>query len=148
MLWHWLNFTCFPGILPYHDKIIIQWLVCFLLCVKHSFAKLFAIEVISSDRSSHSQIIFEISVLKYFAIFTGKHLCWSLWKPEGLQLYQKQTPTHVFSCKYCNIFKDSFLYRTPPVNASEWNSEINWFSHFIPLENIKKPLIFFCFQGI
>ena len=29
-------------------------------------------------RSSRSQMFFKIGVLKNFAIFTGKHLCWSL----------------------------------------------------------------------
>ena len=28
-------------------------------------------------RNSYSQIFIKISVLKYFVIFTGKHLCWS-----------------------------------------------------------------------
>ena len=27
----------------------------------------------------------------------------------------KETPTQVFSCEYCEIFINSFLYRTPPV---------------------------------
>ena len=36
---------------------------------------------------------------------------------SGLQLYQKQTPTHVFSCEICEIFKNKFSYRTPPVPA-------------------------------
>ena len=31
-----------------------------------------------SDRSNRSQMFFEIVILKNFAIFTGKHLCWSL----------------------------------------------------------------------
>ena len=26
--------------------------------------------------------------------------------PEGLQLYQKETPTEVFSCEYCEIFQN------------------------------------------
>ena len=30
------------------------------------------------NRSSHLQIFFNICFLKIFAIFTGKHLCWSL----------------------------------------------------------------------
>ena len=30
------------------------------------------------DRSNRSQIFFKIGALKKFAIFTGKHLCWSL----------------------------------------------------------------------
>ena len=32
----------------------------------------------------------------------GKHLCWSL----QLQLYLKETPTQVFSCKYSKILKN------------------------------------------
>ena len=40
--------------------------------------------------SNRSQMVFELDVLKNFADFTGKHLCWSLLKscrPEDLQLY-------------------------------------------------------------
>ena len=29
-------------------------------------------------KSSHSQIFFRIGVLRNFAMFTGKHMCWSL----------------------------------------------------------------------
>ena len=32
----------------------------------------------SQDRSSRSQMFFQMCVLKNFANFTGKHLCWSL----------------------------------------------------------------------
>ena len=35
------------------------------------------------------------------------------------QLYQKQTPTQVFSSEYSEIFKDNFFHRTPMVAASE-----------------------------
>ena len=34
------------------------------------------------------------------------------------QLYSKETPTQVFSYEYCKTFKDSFLYRSPPVAVS------------------------------
>ena len=27
----------------------------------------------------------------------------------GLQLYEKETPTQVFSCEYCEIFKNTFF---------------------------------------
>ena len=39
-------------------------------------------------RNSRSQMFFKIDVLKIFAIFTGKHLCWSLFfnKVTGLRL--------------------------------------------------------------
>ena len=30
----------------------------------------------------------------------------------------KETPTQVFSCEYCEIFKNSFYYRAPLVTAS------------------------------
>ena len=45
---------------------------------------------------------------------------------QRLQLYNKETPTRMFSCEYCEIFKNSFCYRTPPVAASvESKSEID-----------------------
>ena len=37
---------------------------------------------------------------------------------EALEHYQKETPTQEFSCKVCEIFKNNFSYRTPPVAAS------------------------------
>ena len=39
-----------------------------------------------------------------FEIFSGKHLCWSLFFS-----YQKETPTHVLSCEYCKIFENIFF---------------------------------------
>ena len=49
-----------------------------------------------------------------FEIFSGKHLCWSLFFS-----YQKETPTNVLSCEYCKIIENNFFYRPPPVAASE-----------------------------
>ena len=59
--------------------------------------------------------------VKNFAIFTGKHLCWSLffskaWRAATLL---KEAPTHMLSCKYCETFKNTFSDRTPPVAAFE-----------------------------
>ena len=69
-------------------------------------------------RSSRLQIFFKIDVLKNFAIFIGKYLL-NVGQIVGLQqLYLKVTPTNVFSCEYCEIFKNSFFYRTPLVAAS------------------------------
>ena len=39
------------------------------------------------SRSSCLQMFFKIGVPKYFAIFTGKYLYWSLSEPSALQLY-------------------------------------------------------------
>ena len=41
--------------------------------------------------------VIEKVVIKNFAIFTGKHLCWSL--------FLKETLIKVFSCEYCEIFE-------------------------------------------
>ena len=44
----------------------------------------------------------------------------------GLQLYQKETLAQVFSCESCKISKNTFSYRTRPVNSENscfWNSE-------------------------
>ena len=40
-----------------------------------------------------------------------------------MQLYQKQTPTQVFSHEICKLFKNIFYYRTFPVAASENNEQ-------------------------
>ena len=107
-------------------------------------------------------MLFEIDVLKNFAIFTGKRQCSSLylkkvardtvgnqWNlPLCLQLYWKETPTQLFSCEYCEVFKGSFFIEHLLVAASKdyycpwmtilchWffqyslkNSENLWFSH-------------------
>ena len=50
------------------------------------------------------------SVLKTFAIFTWKQLCWSLFLTM-LQAYYKETYTQVCSCEYCKIFKNSFFIK-------------------------------------
>ena len=36
----------------------------------------------------------------------------------GLQLYHKETPTQVLSCESCEILKNNFFKRTPPLAAS------------------------------
>ena len=59
-----------------------------------------------------TEVFYKKGVLKNFTIFTGKHLCQSLF-------FKKETLAHVFSCEFCEIFKNSFLYRTPLVTASK-----------------------------
>ena len=36
---------------------------------------------------------------------------------EGMQLYQKETPTRVFSCEYSKSFSNNFFYRATTVAA-------------------------------
>ena len=46
-----------------------------------------------------------------FTKFTEKHLCWSLFliKLLILQPYLKKTLAKVFSCEFCEIFKNTFF---------------------------------------
>ena len=37
---------------------------------------------------------------------------------SGVQLYLKETPTQVVSCAICEILKNNYSHRTPPVVAS------------------------------
>ena len=56
--------------------------------------------------SNRSLILFEIDVLKNFAILTEKHLCWSFFlscRPSGL-LLKSASNTYDAFCKYCKIF--------------------------------------------
>ena len=42
--------------------------------------------------------------------------------PESL--YQKKTLAHVLSCEFCEIFKNTFFFKTPPVGA--FDSRSTW----------------------
>ena len=65
-------------------------------------------------------------VLKNSAIFTGKHLCWSLssikgqvFKPGALLKRDSSTgPVQVFSCEYWEIFKNTYFEEHLPTVAS------------------------------
>ena len=59
-----------------------------------------------NSRSSHKSCSIEKAVLKYFAIFTGKHLCWSL------LLIDCGCKTDLqFSCEYCKILRTLILMK-------------------------------------
>ena len=75
-----------------------------------------------STRSSLSQMLFKIGVLKSFAKFIGKCLCQSLFlnKVAGLRpatLLKKDLGTDVL-CEFCENFKNTFFLRTPPLAVS------------------------------
>ena len=56
-----------------------------------NIAKVLRTAFLYTSRSSHLQMFFKICVLKSFANFTGKHLCWSLFlKKLAGQLYFKK----------------------------------------------------------
>ena len=55
-----------------------------------------------------------------FTKLTGKHLCQSLLfnkvadlRSEACNFIKKETVAQMFSCAFCEIFKNTFSYRTP-----------------------------------
>ena len=62
---------------------------------------------------------------------------------------KKETMAQVFSCECCEIFKNTFLYRTPPVATSILNnakSMILSTSEIIPENFFSKQQFHTCFQ--
>ena len=39
-------------------------------------------------------------------------------EPQACNFFKKETLAQVFSCKFCEISKDTFSYRIPPLAAS------------------------------
>ena len=56
-------------------------------------------------------MFYKNGVLRNFSKFAGKHLVYNFIK--------KETLAQVFSCEFFEISKNTFLYRTPPVVASD-----------------------------
>ena len=85
-----LKHRCFPVKFVKFLRTNILQNICkqlFLMVVKVMKVKMM---MSYNEGSSHSQTFFKIRILKNFANFTGKHLCWSIFviKLQGLrQLY-------------------------------------------------------------
>ena len=72
------------------------------------------------SRSSHPDVFCEKDVLTNFAEFTGKHMCQSLFfnKVACCNFIIKETLPQVFSCEFCEIFKNTSFQKTTPLAAS------------------------------
>ena len=105
-------------------------------------------------RSSCPRVFYKIGVPKIFVNFTGKHLCrslflnkitgirpatllknsdtgvflWFLRNSQACNFIRKETSTQVLSCEFCEIFKDIFFSRTPPLAAFEYLNVVLCFS--------------------
>ena len=70
-------------------------------------------EPLKKSKSSRSQIIFELSSIKNFAIITGTHLFWGLFliKLQALRpaIFLKSGSNTGVSYGYCRLFKNSFF---------------------------------------
>ena len=71
------------------------------------------------SRSSHQRGSIKKDVLKNFVKFTGKRLCHGLFLNKVCNFIKKETLGQVFSCEFCEIFKNTFLYREPLGAVSE-----------------------------
>ena len=72
-------------------------------------------------RSSRQEVFCNKGVLKNFTKFTGKHLCQSLFFNkiaggkkclffgQACNFIKKETLVQVFSCEFCEIFKNAFF---------------------------------------
>ena len=72
------------------------------------------------SRSRHQRCSFEKGALKNFEKFTRKHLCQSLFSNK------RETPTKIFSCEFCKIFKNTYFVEHLRTNASAPVASINY----------------------
>ena len=95
---------------------ILEWFFCLLFEKMPSSLHVLLVMLfiyVRKRSSSRWQMFFKTGVLKNFAMFTRKHLCWSLF----LKKLQDWRPTFSLKkiCKilqdfeYCKIFKNSFF---------------------------------------
>ena len=81
-------------------------------CIKH-FLQLFETQWISTlYRSSHQRSSIKKVVLRNFTKFTGKQLCQSLFFD-----IKKEALAQVFSCEFCEIYKNTFFTEHLRANA-------------------------------
>ena len=77
-------------------------------------------------RSSHLQMFFKIDKnCQYTQENTSVRVFFQeSCRPEGLHFYLKETPTWLFSCEYCKIFKNSFF-----IEHLWWPSRYNYLQY-------------------
>ena len=106
-------------------------------------------------RYSRPGVFCKKGVLRNFAKFIGKHLCQNLvfnnvagLRPEACNFIKKETLVQVFSCEFCEISRNTFSYRTPPVAPSECKLASCLRNN---LRNVKKMTVFMqalCENGV
>ena len=64
-----------------------------------------------------SRVFSKKGIFKNFAKFAAKQLCQSLFFNKVSSLTSGEPLAQVLSCKFCEIFKNRFFYKTTPVAA-------------------------------
>ena len=74
-------------------------------------------------RSSRPEVFYKKVDLRNFAKFIRKDLCQSLLFnliiASTCNFIKKETLAQVFPCEFCEIFQNTYFYRTPLVAASD-----------------------------
>ena len=106
----------------YELLVMVHWLYIVFLGI-----------CVSQRRSSLPKVFCKKDVLRNLAKFTGKHLCQGLFfsscRPEARNFIEKRL-AQGFSCEFCEISKNTFCHRTPPVTAS-----VNVFMSWVLIPN-------------
>ena len=74
------------------------------------------------------EVFYKKVVCENFAIFTRKHLCWSL---RPTTLLKKETPTQMFFCEYWDISKKTYFEENLHTIAYEMTLGSDCFQHFL-----------------
>ena len=67
-------------------------------------------------------VFYKKGFLKNFTKFTGKHLCQSL---RACNFIKKETLAQLFSCEFCQIFKNIFFTEQASTTASVFGLHFN-----------------------
>ena len=113
--WVWKSWPCknFLGTISFIQQSASLHSVAFAARVREALKQ-------SRSRNSHQRFYKERSVLKNFAIFTGKQLTWSLvsrWRPATLW---KRCSNTVLSSEYCKNFKNTCFEEHLQSKSTDW----------------------------
>ena len=105
--------------------LVLRLFQCFKYAYVVSCFVCFFCELLSRDRRSRPEVFCKKGVLRNLANSTGKHLCQSLYfnkvaglSPQAYNVIKIETLAQVFFSEFCQISKNTFSHRTPPVAAS------------------------------
>ena len=83
-----------------------------------------------------------VSVFDHFVKLALKGLI--KFRPQlAFNFIKKETLTQVFSCEFCETFKNTFFYRTPPMAASTFPINLPENEFFLKIFKFLKPSIHF-----
>ena len=91
-----------------------------IICIYFQFFPKYTCTKFQSSGAVARRCSIKKVVLKNFAKFTEKHLCQSLFLIKlTCDFIKKETLAQVFSCQFCDIFKNTFFTEHLRATASE-----------------------------